>query len=138
MYPALKEKHGPVRGRIIGGLIWGCWHWPVIFLAGYEYGWSVFNAPVSLTVCGMLLFCLVTAAYGTVLDWLYEKTGSIWAPALGHGAINAAAGIGLYMIKTEWAGRMYLGPTPIGLIGGLPFFIMALWLLVKSRKREGC
>ncbi len=38
MYPMLKDKLGRVKGMILGGVIWGAWHWPAMVLAGYEYG----------------------------------------------------------------------------------------------------
>ena len=64
MYPYLKEKRGATKGRIIGGVIWGCWHCPVMILAGYEYGKDYLSAPVA----GPIVFCLSTAARGILLD----------------------------------------------------------------------
>ena len=34
LYSYLKEKLGVTKGRILGGAIWGCWHWPVMIFAG--------------------------------------------------------------------------------------------------------
>lgn len=136
MQPALKEKFGVTKGRIIGGLIWGAWHWPVIAIAGYEYGWSAFNSPWYLVAAGMLLFPVITVVYGIIADWTYEKAGSIWAPSLWHGAINAAAAVGVYMLKSEYANEMYLGPAPIGIIGVLPFLVMAAAITVSELKKE--
>ena len=64
LYPRLKERFGTARGRILGGIIWGVWHWPVMLLAGYEYGTQYWGAPV----LGPLLFCLITIAMGSLLD----------------------------------------------------------------------
>ena len=30
LYPYLKKKLGVTKGRIVGGTIWGAWHWPII------------------------------------------------------------------------------------------------------------
>lgn len=38
MYPVLKKRFGRGGGYILGGIIWGMWHWPLIMLTGYEYG----------------------------------------------------------------------------------------------------
>ena len=76
MLPRLKERFGLVRGLLLGGVIWGAWHWPVMVLAGYEYGLHYRGAPV----LGMLLFCLFTTALGILLDALYVKTGSLGRP----------------------------------------------------------
>ena len=89
MYPILKEHFGIVKGRLIGGAVWGVWHWPIMLLAGYEYGTTYWGAPVT----GPLLFCIITIAMGILFDFLYEKTNCIWVPALCHGEINAFAGV---------------------------------------------
>ena len=133
MLPRLKERFGRRKGWLLGGLIWGVWHWPVIIAAGYEYGLVYWGAPV----LGPLVFCLFTTALGTLLDALYEKTGSIWAPALGHGAINAAATFPLLFLNPDYTDQMILGPAMVGIIGGIPLFLLAAAVLAKAGKTEG-
>lgn len=128
LYPALMERHGRTRGLLLGGVVWGAWHWPVMLLTGYEYGLKYVGSPW----LGPLLFCLVSAAMGILLNRLYEKTGSLWAPALGHGAINAAAGIPILFLDPAYADRLTVGPLMVGVIGGLPMFLAALYLLPKK------
>jgi membrane protease YdiL (CAAX protease family) len=85
----------------------------------------------------MLVFCLFTAALGICLDLLYEKTGSIWYPALGHGAVNAAAGVPLLFLDPAFANETILGPSPHGLIAGIPLLLLGLLLLLRpNEKRE--
>ena len=105
MYPYLKKKLGVTKGRIVGGLIWGCWHWPVMIFAGYEYGKAYPGAPV----LGPVVFCLSTVMMGILLDYAYEKTGTVWMPALMHGAINAFT-VFAYIVKPEYADKAILGP----------------------------
>ncbi len=38
LYPQLKARFGRNKGLLLGGVIWGAWHWPLIWLIGYEYG----------------------------------------------------------------------------------------------------
>ena len=38
LYPQLKARFGKRLGWVIGGIIWGLWHSPLIWLIGYEYG----------------------------------------------------------------------------------------------------
>ena len=38
MMPRLKERFGLLNGRLLGGVVWGVWHWPLMLLVGYEYG----------------------------------------------------------------------------------------------------
>lgn len=132
MYPRLKERFGLLKGRLLGGLIWGVWHWPIMILAGYNYGTAYWGAPV----LGPLLFCLICTALGTLFDALYEKTDCIWIPALAHGAFNAVSGIPALFLNQAYADRLTLGPLPIGLIGGLPLLLLGAWVLLKDGKAE--
>lgn len=45
MMPRLKERLGLLNGRLLGGIIWGVWHWPLMLLVGYEYGTNYLGAP---------------------------------------------------------------------------------------------
>lgn len=128
MYPRLRDRFGTRGGRILGGVIWGAWHWPIMVLAGYEYGLQYPGAPV----LGPILFCVFSAGTGILLDVLYEKTHCIWIPSLGHGAVNAFAGIPLLLLDPAFADQMILGPSMIGIIAGLPLLVTAVLLLRRS------
>ena len=128
MYPLLKERFGRAGGRVIGGMIWGVWHWPIMLLAGYEYGFHYWGAPVT----GPLLFCLIATVMGICLDFLYEKTGSVWVPALCHGAINAFAGVPTLVLNPAYSNQLLLGPLMVGLVGGLPMILLGSWLCSRG------
>ena len=141
LYPMLKERCGVAKGRLLGGVIWGVWHWPVMILAGYNYGTQYWGAPVT----GPLLFCLVTFSLGVLFDWLYENTRCIWIPALAHGAFNAVASAPSLFLSAsaapttlsgsasiDTAPSTLLGPVMIGVIAGLPLFLLAIWLWRKQ------
>jgi len=131
MQPMLNERLGKVAGRIAGGVIWGAWHWPAMLLAGYEYGKEYFGAPF----LGMAVFCLATTVMGVLLDAAYEKTGCIWIPSLGHGAINAFT-IGIMVLDPAYTDQMILGPAPIGIISMIPALIFALFVLFGGSKKQ--
>ena len=131
MYPVLKEKYGKTPGRILGGIIWGIWHWPLIILVGYEYGTGYFGAPFT----GLIVFCLSTVVMGTLTDYVYEKTESIWAPSLMHGAFNAFT-IPLYFLHAEALHLQILGPLGIGLIGMIPMLAVACIILKKPYEKK--
>ena len=131
LYPQLKARFGRRKGLVLGGVIWGAWHWPLIWLIGYEYGFDYVGFPV----LGMLLFCLFTVALGIWCDRLYERSGSIWLPALLHGAINAAAGLPLTVYLAGADSFRLLGPAPNGLIAGLPMLILAAVYLLRGEKK---
>ena len=128
MSPVLKEKFGRTKGIIIGGIIWGMWHWPLIGFIGYEYGPSYFGFPVT----GMLVFCIFTITLGILCDAVYEKSGCIWFPAILHGSINAAATIPMALCVPDTGNFRLLGPAPNAILAGLPMMIVAA-LIFRSR-----
>ena len=130
LYPQLKAKFGKRLGWLLGGVIWGMWHWPLIWLIGYEYGTDYAGFPI----VGMLIFCIFTTAVGVLCDWLYEKTNCIWIPSIFHGAINAAGTVPVAICIANTGSVILLGPAPIGVLAGLPFIICAMILFVKSVK----
>ena len=132
MYPQLKAAFGKRRGWLISGIIWGIWHWPVIWLIGYEYGTDYVGFPI----VGMLAFCIITVALGILCDWLYEKTECIWIPSIFHGAVNAIGTVPMALCITNIGSMRLLGPAPVGLLGGLPMIIFAAILLFKYAKSE--
>lgn len=128
MYPYLKKKLGDIKGCIVGGAIWGAWHWPIMIFAGYEYGKEYIGAPI----LGPIVFCFCTIAMGILLDYVYEKTKTIWLPSLMHGAINAFT-IFAYLLKPEYANMAILGPAYIGIISMIPMVIMAVIICAKKK-----
>jgi membrane protease YdiL (CAAX protease family) len=70
---------------LLVGVVWGLWHAPVVLL-GYDYPLE----PAPLRLALMVVFCLVT---GSLLGWLRLRSGSVWPCAIGHGFVNAAAGM---------------------------------------------
>lgn len=132
LYPQLKAKFGKTKGKLIGGIIWGAWHWPLMCLTGYEYGMDYAGFPI----VGMLLFCVFATAAGILCDWVYEKSGCIWFPSILHGAINAAGTIPMALCIPNSGSAILLGPAPHGLLAGVPLFLLAAVLLLRSAKPE--
>lgn len=132
LYPQLKARFGKRKGLLIGGIIWGMWHFPLIGLIGYEYGTDYVGFPF----LGMLLFCVFAVSAGILCDWVYEKSGCIWFPSILHGAVNAAAIVPMALCTVNTGSAILLGPTPIGLLAGVPMLLLAVALFLKSAKPE--
>lgn len=117
----LQPKLMPLGGRkaiLLTGLIWGVWHWPVI-LMGYNYGTGYFGYPF-LGPLAMVWFTLTLSA---IFGWVTIKTGNVWPAVIGHGALNGIAALGIIFVQGN--PDPLLGPTPVGLIGGLGLTIAA-------------
>ncbi|WP_029319121.1 CPBP family intramembrane glutamic endopeptidase [Butyrivibrio sp. AE3004] len=132
MNPVLKEKFGRSKGVIIGGIIWGIWHWPLIAFIGYEYGTEYIGFPV----VGMLVFCLYTVLLGIIHDWVYEKSKCIWFPAILHGSINAAATLPIMVSKPDVGAYRLLGPFPNGIIAGLPIIVVGAVIFYFNYRKQ--
>jgi membrane protease YdiL (CAAX protease family) len=117
---------GSRKAVLLLGVIHGAWHWPIIFM-GYEYGLGYWGAPI----VGPLLFLLFTTYLSVFLAWVTLRSGSVWPAALGHAAINASALL-MFFYSTGDTARL-VGPTAVGIVGGLGYGLLALLILVSTR-----
>jgi len=125
----LQPKLMPLGGRaalILMGMIWGVWHWPVIFM-GYEYGFDYPGAPFA----GPLLFVWIAFLMGTFLGWAALRGGSVWPAVVGHATINGFAGSAILFTRGE--PNPLLGPLPVGAIAALPLALLALAIFFHPR-----
>lgn len=84
LYPKLEELYGTGKAVILGGVIWGVWHFPGI-CAGLNFGHGYWGEPWS----GLGVFILFTTSVGCLDFFLTKKTGSIWPATLLHAINNA-------------------------------------------------
>lgn len=116
---------GIVRANLLTGVLWGLWHAPLIAL-GHNYGpdW----------VIGIPLFVVITTPLSFILWWARERSGSVVASAVVHGAFNGFAGI--YILILVGADRLIA--LPVGVLGGVTLSVVAaaLWLVPGLRPGE--
>lgn len=124
LLPKLRELHSNRTALLISGAIWGIWHAPVIIL-GHNYGTEYVGYPW-LGILSMVLFCL---ALGVIEGYVTIKLKSAIPAAMIHSTVNAGAGIAVYLAKPGF--NPLLGPAITGVIGGLPFLLLAVFLFVK-------
>ncbi len=138
--PAFGEEYGwrgylqwklrPLGWRkmlLITNLLWGVWHWPIIAM-GHNYGLDHPGAPWT----GMVMMVAFTLAAGAFLGWATERTGSALPAAIGHGAINAVAAIGVLFLATDLDPNLLLGPAFAGALGGSVLFVVGLVLFLRK------
>ncbi|MCM1313891.1 MAG: CPBP family intramembrane metalloprotease [Prevotella sp.] len=124
LFPELKKSLGRTKGVLIGGVIHGVWHFPLMLFVGYEYGKDYIGAPL----LGLFTFCIFTVTTGIISDYLYEKSYSIWLPAIFHGLINSTINPCL-LRGNEHTERSIFGPVSIGLISVMPMALFAAGIL---------
>lgn len=126
LYPALTQRFGYVWAVVIGGIIWGVWHAPLIML-GYNFG--IFGLP---SVGLMVLACIGLGAW---LSYLYGRAGSVWVPAVAHGTFNAVAGIPLLFWPAEIPFQG-ITASPLGLWALLILYPLAAWTVLSVRRTQ--
>ena len=118
LFPTLCELMPTRAAVIVSGIIWGIWHAPIIAM-GHNYGIDYPGFPW----VGILVMIVACTALGSCLCYLRVRTESTWPCALAHGAINAIANIGVVFCAV---GQTPAGPSPLGYIAGIPFFILGI------------
>ena len=125
LYPYLKERYGRTKGRIIGGLIWAIWHFPVNMIGAGTLGERFLN---------LITYYIMAISLGIILDIYYVRSKTIWLPAFGHGVIDAVAMITTVFTVSGVETFKFLGPSPTGLFGALIALIIALWLTGREAR----
>lgn len=116
------EPLGFWKASLIIGLIWGIWHAPMILFFGHNY-------PVHrLAGVGMMvIFCILLSFFHT---YVRLKSGSVIAPSILHGTLNALAGLPLLVIQ----GGNELTNGLTGLAGFIALFLLMIPLIWACRK----
>lgn len=126
LVPALRPL-GVWPTLLLSGVIWGLWHSPLILL-GYN-----FNRTDWTGVTFMVGGCV---AWGVLLGWTRLRTASVWPAVVGHGALNASAGLFLIVGMAD----VPLDPalvSPLGVAGWIVIAVVVVVLALAGQfKRE--
>lgn len=127
LLPKLSKRLPLLPTLLISGIIWGLWHAPLT-IVGHNYGLGYPGFPFT----GIGMMCLFCVTLGVFMSYVTLKTGSCIPAILSHGAVNGFAALGIYF--THNGGNAFIGPAPMGIIGMIPFVILAVILTVKMMK----
>lgn len=131
LVPRLLKRFKVVPTLLISGVIWGLWHAPLI-VSGHNYGIGYRGFPY-LGIFAMCLFCIVV---GIILSYVTIKTGSCIPAIMGHGTVNGLAALGVCFASLENPYNVFLGPMPVGIIGGAGLILTAALLLFLLYREE--
>ena len=129
LLPKMRSLLPTVPTLLITGLIWGLWHAPLTII-GHNYGVGYPGFPFT----GIAMMCLFCITLGIFMSYVALKTGSCIPAILAHGAVNGIAAIGIYF--TFDGGNPFVGPAPTGIIGLIPFLVIALFMVINLNKKE--
>lgn len=109
---------GRVRGVALVGVIWGIWHWPIIWM-GYNYPEHPYLGSLL-----MVLFCMGLAFF---LGYAVLKAKGIWIAAFLHALVNQTFSYFMSMVYVPVDTTFSFGMGIYGLI------IMALMIVLILR-----
>lgn len=129
LLPKLREIFPDRKALVITGVIWGLWHLPVIVM-GHNYGTGYAGYPW-LGILMMTVFCV---SLGIIEGYATIKLDSAIPAAMIHSTVNAGAGLPVLFAKSGY--NALLGPSITGLIGGIPFIILAIILFIRIGRKK--
>lgn len=101
MMPKLMKLYGTGKAVIVGGIVWGLWHLPLICM-GHTFGTNYPGYPF----LGIFLMTIGCICAGGILTLLTIKSKSIWPAALMHAVNNSNPGILALLLNRREFGRM--------------------------------
>jgi membrane protease YdiL (CAAX protease family) len=78
LFPQLRRRHSALASAVLLGLLWGCWHLPVINFLGAAGPHGTFLFPY------FVAFTAVLTAMRVLMVWVYNHTGSVLLMQLMH------------------------------------------------------
>lgn len=125
LLPKLREIYSDRIALVVSGAIWGIWHLPAIVM-GHNYGTDYIGYPW-LGVLAMIIFCIIL---GIIEGYAAIKLESAVPAAMIHSTLNAGAAIPILLTRGEY--NPLVGPAITGVVGGIPFIILAIVLFIKT------
>ena len=134
MMPRLEKKIGIGPAILVGGIIWGVWHYPVNYY-GHNFGTGYWGEPW----LGFLIFTVFTIAMNALLTLAVKKTNSVWSAAFMHAVNNGALAISTMFMNGEsltgfWAESTVQFVVMFG--PALVFGVIAYIWLIKLERQE--
>ena len=129
LLPKVSKHFSTIPTLLITGIIWGLWHAPMTII-GHNYGLGYWGFPFT----GIAMMCVFCIVVGIFLSYVTLKTKSCIPAILAHGAINGIAAIGIYF--TYDGGNSFIGPAPTGMIGMIPFAIVAIAMVSHLKEAK--
>ncbi|MBD5505294.1 MAG: CPBP family intramembrane metalloprotease [Lachnospiraceae bacterium] len=129
MMPKMIKLWGVGKAVVIGGIIWGMWHWPLTYI-GHNFGMEYLGYPFT----GFAAMCVLCIFMGMILTYVTYKSGSIWPAAILHAINNASPSVLQYFINHDKMTGWRSDSVVSFLIGILPMVVISVYILIKWLK----
>jgi uncharacterized protein len=125
LVPELSKTMSFTATALISGVVWACWHYPILI-------WGDYNAGTP-TWFGLTCFTVMVIGDSVIFAWIRLKSGSVWTGAILHASHN------LYVQAIFTPLTRNTGKTPwfIDEFGAvLPLVVAAFAIYFWSRRKE--
>lgn len=125
LYPKLEKLMGPVGAVLVGGTIWGIWHFPMNTM-GHNFGTGYWGEPWS----GYIAFTIFCIFVGALLYLVTKKTGSVWPAVFLHAVNNTENHPIALCVDMEKLTGIWAAPPMQLLLTEVPLVIMGILAIV--------
>jgi len=125
---------GTVGTCLVGGIVWGLWHFPMD-ISGYLDGNGTFSE-VLFSTFGRLA---MLTCFGAFLMWLTKKTNSVFPSVIAHFMYNESQGAVMSLLAQGNIPENTSLPLWTDVMRYLPLLVIAvifMILLLKNKKKE--
>lgn len=129
MMPKMIKLWGMKKAVVIGGILWGIWHWPLTYV-GHNFGRDYFGYPFT----GFAAMCLMCVFMGMILTYVTCKSQSIWPAVFLHAVNNASPSILQYFVNRDRIGGWKADSAASSVILLLPMMGLAFIFFKKMQK----
>ena len=134
----MNQKMEPLLGTVgtclVGGIVWGLWHFPMDIL-GYLDGNSTFSEELVSTFGRLAML----TCFGAFLMWLTKKTNSVFPAVIAHFMYNESQGAVMSLLVQGNIPEDASLPLWTDVVRYLPLLVIAvifMILLLKNKKKE--
>ena len=130
MMPKLISLIKMKKAVIVGGIIWGLWHVPLICV-GHNFGMDYPGFPY----LGVLAMCIYPVFTGIILTYVTVRSQSVWPAAILHGVNNASPSILQAFMNPEKFTGLMSNSVARALVYAIPVMIIGcicLWRLCRD------
>ena len=132
MMPKMINLWGFKKAVLIGGFVWGMWHWPLTYV-GHNFGTDYIGYPFT----GFLAMSFMCIVLGTILTYITVKSSSIWPATIMHAVSNCGPSILACLIDSEKAVGWHAQSVLTFPLNTLPMLAFAVYFFIKySRKPD--
>jgi uncharacterized protein len=125
LVPELFKTTGFTTTALISGVVWSCWHYPILIWGDYNNG--------TPSWFGLSCFTLMVVSDAFIFAWIRLKSGSLWTGALLHASHNLYVQA-IFTPLTRNTGKTTWFIDEFGAV--LPLVVLAVAIYFWSRRNE--